>query len=139
MGEVWLDLYTYEFNYSGLDEVVANCIIDKIKSEINGDVYCEVEFQKEVNARCWVYKEALHNKSAKRPSTLRKRSRRWIFKRKELEREINSFKVANNTCAVQKLFAIVTTSKLREVKMKASKANAIINRSLKGFYAINDC
>ena len=39
MGEVWLDLYTYEFNYSGLDEVVANCIIDKIKSEINGDVY----------------------------------------------------------------------------------------------------
>jgi len=41
MGEVWLDLYTQEFNYSGLDEVVANCIIDKIKSEINGDVYCE--------------------------------------------------------------------------------------------------
>lgn len=41
MGGVWLDLYTYEFNYSGLDEVVANCIIDKIKSEINGDVYCE--------------------------------------------------------------------------------------------------
>lgn len=40
MGEVWLDLYTYEFNYSGLDEVVANCIMDKIKSEINGDVYC---------------------------------------------------------------------------------------------------
>lgn len=41
MGEVWLDLYTCEFNYSGLDEVVANCIIDKIKSEINGDAYCE--------------------------------------------------------------------------------------------------
>ena len=41
MGEVWLDLYNYEFNYSGLDEVVANCIIDKIKSEINGDAYCE--------------------------------------------------------------------------------------------------
>lgn len=41
MGEVWLSLYTYEFNYSGLDEVVANCIIDKIKSEINGDSYCE--------------------------------------------------------------------------------------------------
>lgn len=41
MGEVWLDLYTYEFSQSGLDEVVANCIIDKIKSEINGDVYCE--------------------------------------------------------------------------------------------------
>ena len=40
VGEVWLDLYTQEFNYSGLDEVVANCIIDKIKSEINGDVYC---------------------------------------------------------------------------------------------------
>lgn len=39
MGEVWLDLYAQEFNYSGLDEVVANCIIDKIKSEINGDVY----------------------------------------------------------------------------------------------------
>lgn len=39
IGEVWLDLYTQEFNYSGLDEVVANCIIDKIKSEINGDVY----------------------------------------------------------------------------------------------------
>lgn len=39
MGEVWLDLYMQEFNYSGLDEVVANCIIDKIKSEINGDVY----------------------------------------------------------------------------------------------------
>ena len=38
VGEVWLDLYTYEFNYSGLDEVVANCIIDKIKSEMNGDV-----------------------------------------------------------------------------------------------------
>ena len=41
VGEVWLDLYTHEFNYSGLDEVVANCIIDKIKSEINGDAYCE--------------------------------------------------------------------------------------------------
>src|SRR5690606_35178579 len=41
MGEVWLDLYTYEFNYSGLDEVVAKYIIDKIKSEINGDAYCE--------------------------------------------------------------------------------------------------
>lgn len=41
MGEVWLDLYTQEFNHSGLDEVVANCIIDKIKSEINGDAYCE--------------------------------------------------------------------------------------------------
>ena len=41
MGEVWLDLYTQEFSHSGLDEVVANCIIDKIKSEINGDVYCE--------------------------------------------------------------------------------------------------
>ncbi len=41
MGEVWLDLYTHKFNYSGLDEVVANCIIDKIKSEINGDAYCE--------------------------------------------------------------------------------------------------
>ena len=41
IGEVWLDLYTQEFNYSGLDEVVANCIIDKIKSEINGDVYRE--------------------------------------------------------------------------------------------------
>lgn len=40
VGEVWLDLYTQEFNYSVLDEVVANCIIDKIKSEINGDVYC---------------------------------------------------------------------------------------------------
>lgn len=39
VGEVWLDLYTQEFNYSGLDEVVANCIVDKIKSEINGDVY----------------------------------------------------------------------------------------------------
>ena len=39
VGEVWLDLYACEFNYSGLDEVVANCIIDKIKSEINGDVY----------------------------------------------------------------------------------------------------
>ena len=41
MGEVWLDLYACEFSYSGLDEVVANCIIDKIKSEINGDAYCE--------------------------------------------------------------------------------------------------
>lgn len=41
IGEVWLDLYTHEFNYSGLDEVVANCITEKIKSEINGDVYCE--------------------------------------------------------------------------------------------------
>lgn len=41
IGEVWLDLYTQEFNYSGLDEVVANCIIDKIKLEINGDVYRE--------------------------------------------------------------------------------------------------
>lgn len=40
MGEVWLDLYTHEFNYSGLDEVIANCVIDKIKSEINGDAYC---------------------------------------------------------------------------------------------------
>ena len=39
VGEVWLDLYACEFSYSGLDEVVANCIIDKIKSEINGDVY----------------------------------------------------------------------------------------------------
>lgn len=39
VGEVWIDLYTYEFNYYGLDDVVANCIIDKIKSEINGDVY----------------------------------------------------------------------------------------------------
>lgn len=40
MGEVWLDLYTHEFNYSGLDDVIANCVIDKIKSEINGDAYC---------------------------------------------------------------------------------------------------
>lgn len=40
VGEVWLDLYTHEFDHSGLDEVAANCIIDKIKSEINGDVYC---------------------------------------------------------------------------------------------------
>lgn len=39
IGEVWLDLYAQEFSYSGIDEVVANCIIDKIKSEINGDVY----------------------------------------------------------------------------------------------------
>lgn len=39
MGEARLDLYTHEFSYSGLDEVVANCIIDKIKLEINGDVY----------------------------------------------------------------------------------------------------
>lgn len=41
IGDVWLDLYTHKFNYSGLDEVVANCIVDKIKSEINGDVYRE--------------------------------------------------------------------------------------------------
>jgi len=39
IGEVWLDLCTHEFNHSGLDEVFANCIIDKIKSEMNGDVY----------------------------------------------------------------------------------------------------
>lgn len=48
--------------------------------------------------------------------------------------------MANNACTAQKLFAIVTTSKrntakrIEEVKMKASKANAIINRSLKGVF-----
>ncbi|AXQ65837.1 MAG: hypothetical protein [Caudoviricetes sp.] len=38
-GRVWFDFETEQFEFDGLDHVIANCIIDEIRNKINGDDY----------------------------------------------------------------------------------------------------
>ena len=38
-GRVWFDFEIEKFEFDGLDPLIANCIIDEIRSKINGDAY----------------------------------------------------------------------------------------------------
>ena len=39
IGGIWFDFETNQFGFDAIDPVIANCIIDEIRSKINGDAY----------------------------------------------------------------------------------------------------